>query len=181
MDKRRFFLAIELPQDTQKKLAKKIKALQLKHIHLRPQQQWHVTLQFFGLVEEDEIPTVIRTIEEKLIGTKPFTLGINQPGVFLSQKRAKHLWVGITGDIDRLTKVADLFRMQDNRSFTPHITVATVQKAPSVKEKQANVDTFMAMKLKKPLWFEVNEVILFRSKLTQSNPIYTKIATFSLR
>lgn len=181
MDKRRLFLAIELPLDIQKQLAKKLKALNLRHVHLRPQQQWHVTLTFFGLVEEEIMPSLIRKIEEKLIGVTSFTLGVTKPGVFSHQKRAKHLWVDVSGDVERLTKIANLFHVEEDKVFVPHITVATVQKAPTVKEKQANVDKFMALKFKKQLWFEVREIVLFRSKLTRSNPIYMKIATFSLR
>lgn len=180
MEKHRLFLAIELPLEVQRKLAKKVKGLHLKYVHLRPQQQWHLTVKFFGLVEDDFVPTLIREIEEKLIRTGRFSLGINKTGVFPNAKRPKHVWVGVTGDLERLTWLAEIFKKDSDRDFVPHITVGTAQRAPTLKEKQYDVNIFLATQFQKPLWFEVCEVALFRSKLTHSNPIYTKVATFQL-
>lgn len=181
MDKRRLFLAIEIPPNIQKQLSKKLKSLKLKYVHFRPQQGWHITVKFLGLIEEHTIPTLIRDLEIKIIGLETFSLGLNEPGVFPHAKRAKHLWMGLTGDVTRLSTLAAKFADEGDKPFIPHMTVGTVLKAPTVHEKQVEVDKFLAMELKRPLWFETTEIILFRSKLTKINPIYTKIATYSLR
>src|SRR3989344_1478639 len=98
MDKYRLFLAIEIPAPLQKKLAKKTHDLWLKTITQKPTNQLHITVHFLGLVSEEAISSLIRHIEEVLMKTTPFSIGIQKPGVFPTTSHTKTFWFGITGD-----------------------------------------------------------------------------------
>lgn len=184
MNRYRLFLAIEIPVPLQKYLAKRVAALRLAHVNLRPLQHYHVTLKFFGLVSEEELPALIRTIEESLMQAQPLSLGIDGPGIFPHKNRARILMLGLTGDIDRLIKLAhaaDVWGSKEIRDFAAHITIGTVEKSAKLSQRVAIANTFLKLVFKKPTWFTASEIVLLRSKLTKGNPVYSKIASFSLQ
>lgn len=147
----------------------------------KPQDQLHITIKFYGLIDETEIPSLIRQIDEKLIEFPEFSLGVSDPGVFPNLKHPRTMWFGLTGDVEKLTALAMMFADdQVDQPFVSHITVGTLAKSLPYKQKEETAQKFLQTRLRKPQWFKASEIVLFRSKLTRSNPIYTKIATFQL-
>lgn len=185
MDAWRLFIAIEVPEPIAVPVARRLKRLPKELVHVKPAVQWHITLQFLGLVPEDTVPGLIRAIEERLMSAEPLSLILAKPGMFGTTKKPRTLWFGLSGDSAKLmalqAKLAGLVEQPEQESFVPHFTVATVTRKAKLSEKAVVAEQFGKISFKKPLWFSASHVVLFRSKITKSNPVYTKLATFSLR
>ncbi len=181
----RLFLAIDVPIAAKKSISQRLmNGMGAKAIKKVPQQNFHITLAFLGMTEESRLPTLIREIEESLVGQEQLSLILGENGCFPHSQAPKVLWVGISGDVERLCALASRFDKllihHLPEKFRPHITIATIKEKTSRRERQVIAERFLAKRLKKPIWFTVSEVVLYQSKLTASHAVYTKLATFGL-
>lgn len=137
MEQIRCFIAIELPDE----LKREIKRIQTK---LKSDGQagvkWvdpdgiHLTLKFLGEVDADWIDEITEAIKSAAVGIPPFRLEVKGLGVFPNLNRVRVVWVGLEGELDKLTQlvrqietyVSPLGFPTEAREFTPHLTLARV-------------------------------------------------------
>lgn len=98
---------------------------------VRP-EHLHLTLAFLGDTDEVDVPRVEDALLEAALGVGPLDLTAAGLGAFPDLERARVLWAGVEGDVDRLRDlqarlVASLsaagFPLED-RGYSPHITLA---------------------------------------------------------
>jgi len=118
-------------------------------------------------------------------GEASFRLKVSGLGVFPSVNRTQVAWVGVKGEIDRLTslqKAVDLALgplgfTPERRPFVAHLTLARVrEEMPQPQRRQ-----FGELILGTPFEadeFEVCGVSLMKSQLTPGGAIYTRIGSF---
>ncbi|WP_265582245.1 RNA 2',3'-cyclic phosphodiesterase [Methanofollis aquaemaris] len=139
----------------------------------------HITLKFLGEVE----PERIEQVEEALRGVRgaPFTLTVG--GVEGSnRRRPRVVWCTVAdgGETARLAAAVEkalepLGFEREKRQFTPHITLARVREFdPSLLEVIEDLATA------KPGACEVRAIILKKSTLTRTGPIYETLMEVSL-
>ncbi|RPJ05445.1 MAG: RNA 2',3'-cyclic phosphodiesterase, partial [Deltaproteobacteria bacterium] len=96
----RSFLAIELP----KMILEKIRELQAELKLSRADVRWvgpekiHLTLKFFGDIEESKVDEIIREIEEPVRQTPPFSIKIRGIGAFPHLKSPRVVWIGLVDE-----------------------------------------------------------------------------------
>ena len=101
---KRVFLAIDLPGDVKEQIVtiqNKLKFLLEGVRWVRP-EGIHLTLKFFGDIREDEIARISEVITEKTRDAAPMTLNTDKIGAFPNLERPRVLWLGMTGDVDKL-------------------------------------------------------------------------------
>ena len=192
MEQIRSFIAIELPDD-----------LKLALIRLQEQLQsgkstsvkWvdpyniHLTLKFLGNISTDIVDKVTRALEEAVRGISPFHLETKGLGAFPSLKRVQVVWVGITGEVDRLSQLqqriesslASLGFVSESRPFTPHLTLARLRDRATTDEQQNLGQLIASTSLETVYSLDVDSVHLMRSQLTREGPIYSRISSVKLK
>jgi 2'-5' RNA ligase len=133
-----------------------------------PAERWHLTLAFYGEVDDRELPEVTRRIDRGLVDVPPMTLSIAGAGSF--SRRA--VWLGVVGDVEVLQRAAYGVAFED-RAYQPHLTVARLRGGTDPTAAVAALSSYAG-----PVW-TVDEVHLVRSQLGP-RPAYDDIETWPL-
>lgn len=176
---RRLFVAIDIPEELKRAIAKICTAL--------PGARWvagdqtHLTLRFIG--EADE--TLFYRIREGLteVFSEPFTLRIAKPGCFPPKGEPHVLWLGVSesAPLARLKAVIDKSLSgagiaPESRPFSPHITIARLRGA-----SRTLTSHFLEQNREFCLEpFLVTEFRLYSSSLTPAGALHTCEASYPL-
>jgi len=192
MEQVRSFVAIELPEELKAGLTQ-LQA-QLKSGE-QPWVKWvdpysiHLTLKFLGNITVDRIGEITRAMEEAAQGIPPFQLTVKGLGVFPNLRRVQVAWVGISGELDKLSQLqqrieSNLARLgfaPESRPFTPHLTLARLRDQASLDERQRFGQLIADARFEAGYTIEVDTVSLMRSQLTREGAIYSRISSVGLK
>ncbi|UIO99992.1 RNA 2',3'-cyclic phosphodiesterase [Halobaculum sp. CBA1158] len=198
----RLFVSVDLPD----RLADGVAALQdplrdVPSLRFTDPEQAHVTLKFFGEVNESRVGDVTEALERAVAsaarsaaesrtesddaGVGPFDAEVGGLGVFPSREYVSVIWVGVregegaaeltrlAGAVERAT-VALGFDEADHE-FTPHVTLARMDDARGKDRVLEYLETDPTVGR-----FEVDEIRLTESTLTEKGPEYETRARVSL-
>ena len=118
----RAFIAFKLPTEVIESLSVlqsglKKQGLKLRWIH---PDNIHLTLNFLGEVTAEDLQAVKRVIQEVARNQSVFSIEAKGLGVFPTVKKARVLWSGIHGDVERLNRLkAALDRALEGIGFKP--------------------------------------------------------------
>ena len=191
MEQIRSFIAIELPDEVRLELGQ-LEA-QLKS-GKQPWVKWvnpdsiHLTLKFLGNIANDRTGEITRAIEAAAQGIPPFHLDVKDLGVFPNLKRVQIVWVGISGEVDKLgelqqgieSNLACLGFAPESRPFTPHLTLARLRNQASLDERQRFGKLIAGTRFEAGA-IEVDAINLMRSQLTREGAIYSRISSVRLK
>lgn len=184
----RTFIAIEIPDEVKKQMAEaqgRLKGSGVEASWTRP-EGIHLTLKFLGEVEESRIPEIMDALTRAVKGTGGFRLEITGVGAFPNPKSARVVWIGVSGDLERLTALqssveeamAGLGMEREDRKFTPHLTLGRIK---YIRLRDAWVSALDAMKDIRLAGFDVDAVSLMKSELKRSGAVYTEIGRVELK
>jgi 2'-5' RNA ligase len=145
----------------------------------------HLTLRFFGNIDESRIETIVQSIREPIQTTSPFPLRAKGIGVFPHLKNPRVIWIGLLDEKkvlvsfqkrmgEELDKIG--FESED-RPFQAHLTLGRVK---SSRGKEGLIEKVERCKETEIGDFQVDRVILFRSDLRPTGPIYTPLRELRL-
>jgi 2'-5' RNA ligase len=187
----RSFIAIELPEEAKKGLARLRKELERdEHRFVK----WvvpggiHLTLKFLGNIPSNRVTEITEAIEEAAQGISPFHLEISGLGAFPSLRQSRVLWVGIGGELDKLSRLqqnidsalAGLGFAKEERSFVPHLTLARIRQGASPLEKRSFGELVGSTIFEDKYHIKVEAISLMRSQLTPAGAIYTCLSKVGL-
>lgn len=143
----RLFAAVDPPETARDDLTA---ALRRKGQELRwvPPEQWHVTLAFYGEVDQSTTDELADRLDRAARRTPPLSLRIKGAGCFPRQPNsAKVLWAGIDGDLDPLSLLADRCVAagrrsgitMDKRKFKAHLTLARARQSADMSGRLAEL------------------------------------------
>jgi 2'-5' RNA ligase len=192
MEAIRSFIAIELPGEVKLSLGN-IQA-KLKSGSRAP-AKWvdpaimHLTLKFMGYVDAGLIGKITSALEDACRGIAPFRLEMNGLGVFPNQRSVRVVWAGLTGELDKLSllqknidsALAPLGFRAEARPFTPHLTLARVREEARPEERQKLGELVTGAASPPGLSFSVDSVHLMKSQLMKTGPVYTRLASVTLK
>jgi RNA 2',3'-cyclic 3'-phosphodiesterase len=192
MEKIRSFIAIELPQEVRQALASlqaKLKSAGNIPVRWVDPGSIHLTLKFLGDIDSGSTNKIAETMAEASSVIHPFNIAVSGTGVFPNPARVQIVWVGLTGELERLNQLQK--RIEDGlellgfkaerRPFTPHLTIARVRDYASLDTRKQLGQLIIKTVFDAKCVITVNAVHLIKSQLTREGPIYTKISTIELK
>lgn len=190
MEEIRSFIAIELPETLKEELGRLQAALkrgQPDGIRWVNPASLHLTLKFLGGVAPDKLPDIVEGIKDAAEGIPAFRLGVGGLGGFPNLERIQVAWVGLTGEVEKLQKLAE--RVETNmdilgfppegRGFNPHLTLARAGNLPP-DERRAFGLAISRTSFESATTINVESISLMRSQLSRSGAIYTRLESIRL-
>ena len=145
----------------------------------------HLTLKFFGNVEESRVEPILQSIEGLIRRTSPFSTKVQGMGAFPHSKNPRVIWMGLIDETKGLTSLQKSLEgalekigfEPEGRPFQPHLTLGRVK---SSREKDDLIEKMEKHREEAFGEVEVEEVILFKSELKPTGPIYTVLRKLKL-
>ncbi|MDI3339016.1 MAG: RNA 2',3'-cyclic phosphodiesterase [Sphaerobacter sp.] len=185
----RLFAAIEIPPEVRERIAavtEHLRASGWRAKWVNPEGS-HLTLKFFGYVPVDTIPALRDALRPAVAPATSFVIETAGAGAFPTPRRPRVLWLGVGGDVARLTALQQAVERAsaaqgyppEERAFHPHLTLARVrpEDLPSLAGLERRLRELAALP---PLPIPVERVTLFRSELRRTGAIYTVVDEFAL-
>ncbi len=187
----RSFIAIELPEEAKKGLARLRKGLERdEHGFVKwvDPQGIHLTLKFLGNIPAKRATEITEAMKEAAQAISPFQLEISGLGAFPSLKQARVFWVGVSGELDKLSALqqnidsvlAALGFAREERPFVPHLTLARMREGASPSERRSFGELVDSTIFEDKYPVDVEAVRLMRSQLTPAGAIYTCLSVVGL-
>jgi 2'-5' RNA ligase len=192
MDQIRTFIAIELSPEIKQALERIQSRLKAKS---RASAKWvepesiHLTLKFLGNIDTEKVSEIIDLLEKAVSGTGALDLEVGGVGVFPNPGRVRVVWVGLGGDIERLSRLQKQVESSleplgftvEARGFSPHLTLARVRDDATPAERQELGRLIGETKPESAGALRVNAIKLIKSQLRPTGPIYTTLASIELK
>ena len=183
----RTFIAIRLPPEIIElagELQSRLKSggLKLRWVRL---QSLHLTLKFLGDIPESAIADLNGAMQRASFGYGQLELTAQGMGVFPGIKRPRVLWIGVGGELEKLTRlVAELETeleqlgfAKEKRPFRGHLTLARVKRPV---DSRILLEAMQDHGHYDPRPFPARQMILYQSDLRPQGAIYTARATVDL-
>ena len=183
----RSFLAFEIPSEILKKIGEVQEDLKSSHADVRwvSPEKIHLTLKFFGNIDEPRIEPIIQSIDGLIRVTSPIPLKVRGVGAFPHLKNPRVIWVGL---VDGKAALIDLQKQlerelekigfeSEDRAFHPHLTLGRMK---SSKGKEGLVGMMTRYQEEEFGDFQAERIILFKSDLRPTGPIYTALREIRL-
>jgi 2'-5' RNA ligase len=151
------------------------------------ENQFHLTLKFFGNLKSYDAEKVIETFDSWNGSVETFSADLKGLGVFPSFSQPSVIWAGLEdkgGSIEKIYKdCQNIFSSAgfeiDTRIFHPHLTLSRIK-----KNKHAPDDLKNLIKDYKDHLFstlQVEHIILYESKLHSYGPEYSEIRKINFK
>jgi 2'-5' RNA ligase len=178
----RAFIAIPIPEPVTAFLQHIQGQLQTRQLDCRwpAAANIHLTLVFLGNIEPTLVTDIAARMNTIAKRHSSFSLRACGAGVFPNLRRARVVWVGLAGDIDRLRHLqAGLESVltpersdQASRDFRPHLTIGRIRR----RIKATIVDTSLApLRALASDPFKVDQVVLYQSILKPVGAQYKRL------
>lgn len=183
---KRLFAAIKIyPEEALKDmvttLRKELWESKIKWVNL---DNIHLTLHFFGDIEEDRIPVIKALFSDIAQKHQKFIIHLERTGYFGKKHNPRVLWAGFRKSRELIDLQESMVKSLaekgfkiDERPFSPHLTIGRVKylenKDIFYDQVSEHKDTYFQS-------IDVKKIILFESKLHKTGPKYTNVADFQL-
>lgn len=181
----RLFLAIDIPEAVKEQVmaARAHLARGVRGVKWVEDHNLHLTVKFLGEVPEARLTDITKAVRSVITGYPVFTLQVGYPGFFPNSKSPRVIWLEIRGDTEialRMGKSIDEslismgFERDERRRL--HLTLGRVRSNDFTGELLRNAGSFKGFS--KVPGFKVNQVVLYRSQLNSSGPVYSPVEKF---
>jgi RNA 2',3'-cyclic 3'-phosphodiesterase len=186
----RLFVAVIPPSEALADLDQTLAASGVREagIGLRwtPPEQWHVTLAFFGKVEETRLSALAARLSSAARRHAPLSARVAEVVSFGASRRAKILSAAVRSDGPGLGRLAESVAAAgrragvdvDHRRFRPHLTLARARQPVDVSPILAALAGYRGLE------WTASEICLVRSTLNAGSggrPRYDTLDRWSLR
>lgn len=183
----RIFAAIQPPLQIREAIAKYITGLcsEFRDTPFKWEsvEKLHITLKFEGNLDENRLENFLSAVRSA--ASHPgFEVSVEKTGAFTRGRGPNILWLGIGRGRKSLAQISSEIessltaggRFQPSVNFNPHITIARLKPRGNYERliwKHLDTD-FPALE------FTASDITVFKSELTPTGSLYTKIAEFQL-
>ncbi len=176
----RSFIAFELPEDVLSALRRVQQGLKNHDFAVkwvRP-EGIHLTLKFLGDIEPAQIDEIVGRMTAAARGFGCVSLSAKGIGVFPHLRRPRVLWVGLAGEVQRLSDLqrgidvglAEVGFKKEKRSFKGHLTLGRFKARVDSRQVAHALEAFADFETQP---FSADRIILFRSELKPTGAIYS--------
>jgi 2'-5' RNA ligase len=182
----RAFIAVEIAPQIVERISAVIAELapRLAGIRWVGAGNFHLTLKFFGNIDERQVDAIATALTEALRPFPRLTINAKGLGVFPDPRRPRTLWVGLFGSQLSLLKtkvesaLTPLGFAPEQRAFTPHLTIGRWRQGE-------RADRTLAQELAQWRDYEfgastIDKVIFLQSELRPAGAIYHRLKLIAL-
>lgn len=179
----RSFLAFKLPPDIKREVQLILEDVRRSDLNAKwvKVDNIHLTVVFMGDIREEDVPAIREEIKGASLGSGPFNISLKGMGVFPNARRPRVLWLGLDGEIERISSLRDRLQEQlqpfgikkEKRPFRPHLTLGRFRKPGRGGSRLGDIIS-QYKDLEGPIC-PLEELILFKSELRSQGAIYTKL------
>jgi 2'-5' RNA ligase len=191
MENIRTFIACELSTELRQKLARLQAFLKLD---VQTTIKWvkpdgiHLTLKFLGNIPVASTSDVTKAMTNAAKQISPFYLEIKTLGAFPNLERVQVIWLGLGGELDKLTLLQQLVESNliqlgfsaEQRRFKPHLTLARLGKEVPSSDRQQIGKLIAGLSFDTHDRIIIDSINLIRSQLTREGAIYNRISSANL-
>lgn len=133
----RFFIALEIPEESRKELEEVQKQLKeiIPHVRLTNNSKLHLTIAFVGEQPDKIKDDLVEVLKKSAENIPPFEITPSFLDGFPHLHSAHTFWAGVKGDIDKLMVIRERVKdglislglPTDERRYTPHIAIAKIK------------------------------------------------------
>ena len=184
----RSFIAIEIPDEIKKEMVRIQEQLRIAKVDASwPRVEgMHLTLKFLGEVPETKITEIVTGLQTAVEGIGQFRLEVKGVGTFPNPQNARVVWIGLSGDIGKLTKLqgavedamARIGLERDKRKFTAHLTLGRIK---NIRSRDQWLAVLAEFKDKSLPGFDATAVSLMKSELKPAGAVYEEIGRIQLK
>lgn len=183
----RLFIAIFLPEEATATVAGLARRVSCPRLRWIPPVSLHLTLKFLGEADDNRVPDVTDALGRVVGQCRRFSIGLTGGGSFPDGRRPRVFWVGMSGDVAKLSDLASRLASEfaaigfpdEERAFVPHLTVARCRS--DARCLPADGQAFAAAAASLAIDpFSVDSVHLVRSHLNGAGARYERLRSFSL-
>ena len=150
------------------------------------EDNFHLTVKFLGDTEPELIPIMVEKVKKQVSSLDPFTLRIEDLGVFPRKGPPRVVWAGVNGEKDKFIMLYN--RMQqaleplgfspEGKPFSPHLTLGRVR---SSRGSEALLTTMAALHSNSVVGDTIVESVdLMQSELTKQGAVYKLLEVVKL-
>ncbi len=179
----RLFVAVDVPQPLKDKIEDEVVGALRDRVE---GARWtrlegrHLTLKFLGNVDDGRVVEIADAVRAASVRHRPFRAAFSEIGGFPNLRRPRVLWIGLGEGAEPLAELASDVERElvplgfeaEDRPFRGHLTLARFPRPRVVEIPE--VDTPAG-------GFDVEDVILFQSRLHPKGASYTALQHFPLR
>lgn len=161
-----------------------------RHVHQHDLVRWvrpegiHLTMNFLGDTQEQDLERIAPAIETLTSGVDPFKLLLADTGCFPHANNPRVIWVSIQGGehiLPAMKEQTDTILREhgypvEKRKFSPHITLGRIKR---LVRNSNLVHNFISHDVT-ALSFDVSELVWYQSKLTPGGAKYSILKQFAL-
>jgi 2'-5' RNA ligase len=181
----RTFIAIEIPTEIRKAIARHSAGLQEtigRAVRWVMPENIHLTLKFIGDTSPASVDLLTQAMRLEAKNHTPFDMRIADLGVFPSQRHPRVLWVGLHAppQLEHLqhgieAAAARLGYQSEDKPFSPHLTIGRVRDQVSSAELQTIRGALDKTRIGDLGTARVFAIHLFRSDLQPGGSVYTRL------
>lgn len=185
---KRIFIAVNISDEARRRAAAHIDGLRARFMKLRVgwerPEKLHLTLKFFGDVNEDQLGQLNKATEQAASVVEPFRLSTAETGVFPSIRKARVLWLGVVDPGGEFRRFHQMLETEcekagfapESRDLKPHLTIARLREP----ERSAGLAAAHLRAEIEPVEFLVPEVVIYESRLGPTGSVYTPVFKYKL-
>ena len=188
----RSFIAVEIPPGIQSAIAHSTASL--KNALPRTLIRWvapqnvHLTLKFLGDISPANLDRLAETLKVEAASHGMFSMAVGGLGAFPSPRRARVIWIGLEYPpaLEDLwhgleAAAAQLGYAQEERPFSPHLTIGRVGQNLSVSDLQCIRTALETTKVGVLGTVNVEAVHIFKSDLQPGGSVYTHLYSLPMK
>lgn len=183
----RCFVAISLPDELKAKISgiqEKLKLAGADVSWTRPEGM-HLTLKFFGEIEDKRIPKIEKALDMAVADVSTFSLSVSGIGTFPDMRRPRVIWIGLKEDGSNLftlqkgveEELKNIGFPSEDRRFSPHITLGRIRSNRNIEKLLRLIDEEKGIDTG---GFDVSEIHLIKSELKPTGAVYTELYSVML-
>ncbi len=185
----RCFVAIELPNNLRKRLAREIGFLQLAGASVKwtISENLHLTVRFIGDVHPEDMMDVQSAVAEAMEGVPQTRITVRGMKTLPENKATPRIIVaGVEGNMDPLKLLYNNLQQAlgqvgirpERKGYRPHITIGRVRGDRELDELKAKIVESNRNEFGQ---FDVKQIHLMMSDMTENGPVYTPMQSFHLK
>jgi 2'-5' RNA ligase len=179
----RTFLAVDISEEVRSRISDLVRGFR----NIDPAVKWvdpgnmHITLFFFGEVDETTLKRIEDISGDTVRGLPPFAAEVGGMGGFPSLSSPRVVWAGVKNGSEKLGQIYGDLRDRillerlpvpvEKRGYTPHLTLARIKRRPD----RSLLDSIEMRKEEQFGSFDVHSIVLYKSTLTRQGPLYERL------